>query len=459
MAKSATSILRQLVDAGTLSNLPAGLKTRGLRIKGDDSPIAPGEFREVDVPGGSIRDNISFMPYKEPSGTLYQLLGTIVDEARKYAAVPDMNIGEMSNQAPVGSTLAILERSMKVMSACQARLHASLRNEFKILAGVIKDFLPAAYDYEVNKDASRKKDFDDRIDVIPVSDPNATTMAQRIMQYQAALQLAQQAPQMYDLPQLHKQMLETLGIQNVDKIIPAGAEVMPEDPVSENMNIINMKPVKAFAYQDHEAHIRTHMAALQDPKILALVEQSPNAVAIQAALEAHLREHLSFQYRKEIEEQLGVELPPIGEPLPRDVEQRLAGLVAEAADKLLQKDIAEAQAEENRKKAEDPVVQMQQEELRLQAADIERKAKADQMRVDADMLKTQTTAETERRRISSQEKTAGAQIGAKIATEGLKAAVDSKETSSKEKIEGAKLGAKIAEDIVEAAENASKKED
>jgi len=459
MAKSATSILRQLVDAGTLSNLPAGLKTRGLRIKGDDSPIAPGEFRDVDVPGGSIRDNISFMPYKEPSGTLYQLLGTIVDEARKYAAVPDMNIGEMSNQAPVGSTLAILERSMKVMSACQARLHASLRNEFKILAGVIKDFLPAAYDYEVNKDASRKKDFDDRIDVIPVSDPNATTMAQRIMQYQAALQLAQQAPQMYDLPQLHKQMLETLGIQNVDKIIPAGAEVMPEDPVSENMNIINMKPVKAFAYQDHEAHIRTHMAALQDPKILALVEQSPNAVAIQAALEAHLREHLSFQYRKEIEEQLGVELPPIGEPLPRDVEQRLAGLVAEAADKLLQKDIAEAQAEENRKKAEDPVVQMQQEELRLQAADIERKAKADQMRVEADMLKTQTTAETERRRISSQEKTAGAQIGAKIATEGLKAAVDSKETSSKEKIEGAKLGAKIAEDIVEAAENASKKED
>ena len=398
------------------------------------------------------------MPYKEPSGTLYQLLGTIVEEARKYAAVPDVNIGEMSNQAPVGSTLAILERSMKVMSACQARLHASLRNEFKILAGVIKDFLPAAYDYEVNEDASRKKDFDDRIDVIPVSDPNATTMAQRIMQYQAALQLAQQAPQMYDLPQLHKQMLETLGIQNVDKIIPVGAEVMPEDPVSENMNAINMKPIKAFAYQDHEAHIRTHMAAIQDPKILALVQQSPNATVIQAALEAHLREHLSFQYRKEIEEQLGVELPPIGEALPRDVEQRLAGLVAAAAEKLLQKDIAEAQAEENRKKMEDPVVQMQQEELRLQAADIERKAKGDQMRAEADLLKTKTTAETERLRISSQEKTTGAQIGAKIATESMKAAVDDKETSSKEKIEGAKLGAKIAEDIVEAAGNASKKE-
>jgi hypothetical protein len=459
MAKSATSILRQLVDAGTLSNLPAGLKTRGLRIKGDDSPIAPGEFRDVDVPGGSIRDNISFMPYKEPSGTLYQLLGTIVDEARKYAAVPDMNIGEMSNQAPVGSTLAILERSMKVMSACQARLHASLRNEFKILAGVIKDFLPAVYDYEVNGDANRKKDFDDRIDVIPVSDPNATTMAQRIMQYQAALQLAQQAPQMYDLPQLHKQMLETLGIQNVDKIIPVGAEVVAEDPVSENMNIINMKPVKAFAYQDHEAHIRTHMAAIQDPKILALVQQSPNAAVIQAALEAHLREHLSFQYRSEIEEQLGVELPPIGEPLPRDVEQRLAGLVAAAAEKLLQKDIAEAQAEENRKRMEDPVVQMQQEELRLQAADIERKAKGDQMRAEADLLKTKTTAETERMRISSQEKTTGAQIGAKIATESMKAAVDDKETSSKEKIEGAKLGAKIAEDIVEAAGNASKRKD
>ena len=459
MAKSATSILRQLVDAGTLSNLPAGLKTRGLRIKGDDSPIAPGEFRDVDVPGGSIRDNISLMPYKEPSATLYNLLGTIVEEARKYAAVPDMNIGEMSNNAPVGSTLAILERQMKVMSACQARLHASLRNEFKILAKVIKDFLPAAYDYEVGKDANRKKDFDKRIDVIPVSDPNATTMAQRIMQYQAALQLAQQAPQMYDLPLLHKQMLETLGIQNVDKIIPAGAEAIPADPVSENMDIINMKPVKAFAYQDHEAHIRTHMAALQDPKILSIVEKSPNATVIQAALEAHLREHLAFQYRSEIEKQLGVELPPIGEPLPRDVEQRLAGLVADAADKLLQKDIAEAQAEENIKKQKDPVVQMQQEELRLQAADIERKAKADQMRVDADVLKTQTTAETERKRISSQEKTIGAQIGAKIATEGLKSAVSSKNISSKEKIEGAKLGAKIAEDIVEAADNGRKKED
>tara|TARA_R110001599_G_scaffold103673_3_gene263868 strand:- start:4612 stop:5709 length:1098 start_codon:yes stop_codon:yes gene_type:complete len=364
----------------------------------------------------------------------------------------------MSNNAPVGSTLAILERQMKVMSACQARLHASLRNEFKILAKVIKDFLPAAYDYEVGKDANRKKDFDKRIDVIPVSDPNATTMAQRIMQYQAALQLAQQAPQMYDLPLLHKQMLETLGIQNVDKLIPVGAEAIPADPVSENMDIINMKPVKAFAYQDHEAHIRTHMAALQDPKILALVEKSPNATVIQAALEAHLREHLAFQYRSEIEKQLGVELPPIGEPLPRDVEQRLAGLVADAADKLLQKDIAEAQAEENIKKQKDPVVQMQQEELRLQAADIERKAKADQMRVDADVLKTQTTAETERKRISSQEKTIGAQIGAKIATEGLKSAVSSKNISSKEKIEGAKLGAKIAEDIVEAADNGSKKE-
>ena len=449
MAKSATSILRQLVDAGTLSNLPAGLKTRGLRIKGDDSPINPGEFRDVDVPGGSIRDNITFMPYKEPSATLYQLLGNIVEEARKYAAVPDMNIGEMSNQAPVGSTLAILERSMKVMSACQARLHASLRNEFKILAGVIRDFLPAAYDYEMNKDANRKTDFDDRIDVIPVSDPNATTMAQRIMQYQAALQLAQQAPQMYDLPQLHKQMLETLGIPNVDKIIPVGVEVMPEDPVSENMNMINMKPVKAFAYQDHEAHIRTHMAAIQDPKILALVEQSPNANAIQAALESHLREHLSFQYRVEIEKQLGVALPPIGEPLPRDVEQRLAGLVAAAAEKLLQKDVAEAQAEENRQKQEDPVVQMQQEELRLQAADIERKAKADQMRVDADVLKTQTTAETERLRIASQEKQVGAQVGAKVATESMKTASDDNAVSSKERTEGAKLGVKVAEDVMD----------
>jgi len=449
MAKSATSILRQLVDAGTLSNLPAGLKTRGLRIKGDDSPIAPGEFRDVDVPGGSIRDNISFMPYKEPSGTLYQLLGNIVDEARRYAAVPDMNIADMSNQAPVGSTLAILERSLKVMSAAQARLHASLRTEFKILVGVIRDYLPEDYDYMVDKSHSRKKDFDDRIDVIPVSDPNATTMAQRIMQGQAALQLAQQAPQLYDLPALHRQMLETMGIQDVDKIIPTSDEVKPDDPVTENMNIINLKPVKAFDYQDHEAHIRVHLAAQQDPKIQELVGQSPNATVIQAALETHVREHLAFQYRQEIEKQLGAELPPVGEPLPRDVEKKLSSLVASAAEKLTQKDIAEQQQKEIQEKMQDPVVQMQQEELRIKAADVERKAKADQMRVEADLQKSQTTAETERRRIASQEKQTGAQIGAKIATESLRGAIEEKDISSKEKLEGAKIGVKIAEDLLD----------
>ena len=449
MAKSATSILRQLVDAGTLSNLPAGLKTRGLRIKGDDSPISPGEFRDVDVPGGSIRDNISFMPYKEPSGTLYQLLGNIVDEARRYAAVPDMNIADMSNQAPVGSTLAILERSLKVMSAAQARLHAALRTEFKILVHVIKDFLPDQYDYMVEGDHSRKKDFDERIDVIPVSDPNAPTMAQRIMQGQAALQLAQQAPQLYDLPALHRQMLETMGIQDVDKIIPTSNEVKPNDPVTENMNIINLKPVKAFSYQDHEAHIRVHLAALQDPKIQELVSQSPNTTAIEAALESHVREHLAFQYREEIEKQLGAELPPMGEPLPRDVEKKLSSLVASAAEKLLQKDISEQQQKEIQEKMQDPIVQMQQEELRIKAADVERKSRADQFRHEASLQKTHNTAETERMRIASQEKQTGAQIGAKIATESLKSVVEEKDISSKEKLEGAKIGVKIAEDLLD----------
>jgi hypothetical protein len=295
LAKSATSLLRQLVDAGTLSNLPGGLKSRGLRIKGDDTPIMPGEFRDVDVPGGAIRDNIAFLPYKEPSNVLYQLMGDIVEEGRRFASAADVKASDMNGEAPVGTTLAILERSMKVMSAVQARLHASMRVELRLLTGIVRDHGPEAYPYEEDGDPIVVEDFDNRIDIIPVSDPNAGTMAQRIMQYQAALQLAAQAPEMYDLPLLHRQMLEVLGIRDADEIVPTDKDMRPTDPVSENMNIINGKPVKAFIYQDHEAHIQTHMAMIQDPTIMEVMGKSPNAQKAQAALSAHVQEHLAFK--------------------------------------------------------------------------------------------------------------------------------------------------------------------
>ena len=446
LTKSATSILRQLVDAGTLSNLPAGLKSRGLRIKGDDSPIMPGEFRDVDVPGGAIRDNITFMPYKEPSGVLYQLLGNIVEEGRRFASLADMKISDMNNEAPVGTTLAIIERGMKVMSAVQARLHASMRKEFGILANLIKTFLPAEYAYETG--AVRAEDFDDRVDIIPVSDPNATTMAQRVMQYQAALQLAAQAPQMYDLPELHRQMLMTMGLQDVDKIVPDKDDVKPTDPVTENENIINGKPVKAFSYQDHKAHITVHMNALQDPKIMQLVSQSPQAGAIQAAAETHIREHLAFEYRNEIEQQMGVPLPPEGEPLPRDVEKELAMLLAQASTKLLQKGQAEAQQQQAMEQAQDPIVQQAQEELNIRRMEVERKAMADKLRADVEMDKAEMLDARERERIESYERITGAQIGATIASEGLEGEIEGVQLAEKEKLEGARLGVEIAKAVL-----------
>ena len=448
MAKSATSLLRQLVDAGTLANLPAGLKSRGLRIKGDDSPISPGEFRDVDVPGGAIRDNITFIPYKEPSQTLFNLMTLIVEEARKYASIPDMNMPDIGTEAPVGTTLAIMERSMKVVSACQARLHASLKNEFKILARVIKDYLPPAYDYDITENASRSNDFDDRIDVIPVSDPNATTMAQRITQYQAALQLAQQAPQMYDMPVLHRQMLETLGIKNPEKIIPASDEHKPEDPVSENMSLINLKPVQAFEYQDHQAHITVHMTAMQDPKIQQIVGQSGLAQAIQSSAEAHIREHLGFEYRKQIEKQLGVPLPPVGEPLPEDIEKELSSLVSKAAEKLLKKDIAEAQLQQQMQQAQDPVVQQQNRELDIKEAEVRRKAEGERMRIEADLAKTKMRDETERERIESQKEIAGANIGARIADKTIQAELKDKDIDTKAAEKGAAIGADIAKELI-----------
>ena len=429
LAKSATSILRQLIDAGTLSNLPAGLKARGLRIKGDDSPLMPGEFRDVDVPGGAIRDSITFIPYKEPSSVLYQLLGNIVEEGRRIGSVADVQVGNMNPQAPVGTTLALLERSMKVMSGVQARLHASLKKELRILAKCIHDFMPPEYAYEIEGNFSRTEDFDGRVDVIPVSDPNASTMAQRVTQYQAALQLAQQAPQLYDMGKLHRQMLEVLGIKDASDIIKLPDDIKPNDPVTENMAIMKQEPVKAFKYQDHEAHIAVHTAAAQDPKIQQIIGQSPFASAIQNALAAHITEHVAFQYRKEIEKQLGVEMPDEEKPLPQDVEEELSKLTAEAAAKVLQKGQAEMAQAEAMKKQQDPLTIIQQRELALKEAEFEHKKQLDIAKLQSEVQKTK-----------SNEKIQGAKLGIQVATEADKA-------EKKAIKDGVDIGLNLARDL------------
>lgn len=436
LAKSATSILRQLVDAGTLSNLPAGLKTRGLRIKGDDSPLTPGEFRDVDVPGGAIRDNIFPLPYKEPSSVLYQLLGNIVEESRRIGSVADLDVGDMTANAPVGTTLALLERSMKVMSGVQARMHASLRKELKLIARVIFDYMPPVYDYYMDGEFNRTRDFDGRIDVIPVSDPNAATMSQRVVQYQAALQLAQQAPQFYDMAKLHRQMLEVLDIQNPEEIVKLEEEVPNRDPVSENMAMMNQEAVKAFDYQDHESHIAVHMAAMEDPKLRQIIGQSPFASQIQAAFVAHITEHVAFQYRRQIEEQLGVPLPR-DENLPEDVERTLSPVVAKAAQKLLRKDQAEVAQQEAQKQAADPLTQIQQRELALKEAEFNHKKSIDIAKLEAETQLKQKTQLVEAERIASQERIEGARLGVKIAD-----TID--ERSKKETLEGVKIGLDIA---------------
>jgi hypothetical protein len=383
-AKSGTSILRQLVDAGTLANLPGGFKTRGLRVKGDDTPIAPGEFRDVDVPSGAMRDNIMPLPYKEPSQVLALLMDRIIEEGRRFANTADLNLSDMSANAPVGTTLAILERTLKVMSAVQARIHYSLKQELKLLKVIIADYTPDEYTYEpVEGSRLAKKSDYDNVDVIPVSDPNASTMAQKIVQYQAVLQLAQGAPQLYNLPLLHRQMLDVLGIKNASKLIPMDEDQKPTDPVSENQNVLMMKPVKAFAYQDHQAHITVHMSAMQDPKIMALLQNNPMAQALQSAMMAHINEHLGFQYRVEIEKQLGVELPPKadenGEDINMDpaVEAKLAPLLAQAATQLLQMNQQQAAQQQAMQQAQDPLLQLQQQEVQIKQADQERKAAKD----------------------------------------------------------------------------------
>ena len=435
-AKSATMLIRQLVDAGTLSNLPGGLKTRGLRIKGDDTPIAPGEFRDVDVPSGSIRDNILTLPYKEPSQVLYTLFNQIVSEGRAFASAGDMKVADMSAQAPVGTTLAILERTLKVMTAVQARLHFSMKQEFKLLKAIIADYTPEEYDYEPEDAGRRAKASDyNSVEVIPVSDPNAATMAQKIVQYQAVIQLAQSAPQLYNLPLLHRQMIEVLGIKNANKLVPIEDDQKPIDPVQENMNLLMGKPVKAFIEQDHEAHIQVHMAAMQDPKLQMMLQQNPMAQGIQAAAMAHLNEHLAFEYRKQIERNLGLPLPTEeqSENMPPEMAAQVAQLAAQAAQQLLMSNQAEMAQQQAQQQAQDPLVQMQQAELQLKAKDLELKekklavdaaAKADQVRVEEERIAAQkeiaamqvaATAAAARDKLSKQMQLEGTRIGVDIA--------------------------------------------
>lgn len=430
-AESATSILRQLVDAGTLSNLPGGYKTKGFRSKGDATPVGPGEWRDVDIGSGALKDNIMPLPYKEPSATLYNLMNTIVEEGRRFASAADMKISDMSANTPVGTTLAILERTLKVMSAVQARLHFAMKQEFKLLAGVIRDYTPDDYEYDVDGGKQAKGSDYDKVEVIPVSDPNAATMSQKVVQYQAVLQLAQGAPQLYDLPVLHRQMLDVLGIKNASKLVPLAEDQLPRDPITENMALINGKPVKAFQYQDHEAHIAVHTSAMQDPKIAALVGQSPMAQSIQAAAQAHIHEHLAFAYKAAIEQQLGVPLPTFDddESMPPDVEMQVSKMAAQAAGQLLQKHMAEAAAQQAAEAAQDPMVQLQQKELELR----EREIVVREKKLILDSAAAADKLEVDKEKIKSAEKIKGAELGVKIASDkaknysdGVKTAISTK---------------------------------
>lgn len=448
LSKSATSLLRQLVDAGTLANLPGGLKSRGLRIKGDDSPILPGEFRDVDVPGGSIKENIAFLPYKEPSGVLYQLLGDLVNEGRRFASAADMKASEMNGEAPVGTTLAILEREMKVLSAVQARVHAAMGKEIAILANLIEVYGPETYPYEIEGEHTIKADFDDRVDIIPVSDPNAGTMAQRIMQWQAVLQLAMQAPQLYDLPLLHRRMVEVLGVEQAAELIPTEADILPADPVSEFMLMIKGEPIRAFIYQDHEAHLQAHMAAMQNPQIMEMMQNNPQAEAVMAAGAAHLAEHLGFLYRRKIEEELGVPLPPPDQPLPEDIELRLSRLIAPAAAQLTGKAEQQKQAEENAAKQEDPIVQMAQKELEIKEQKIQGDNQKAMAKIQADLVEAQEKIQLARDEMQQKGQIEGAKIYAKITGDQLKAEGERDKLTSAEELKGYEMGLNVALELM-----------
>ena len=440
-AKSGTSLIRQLVDAGTLSNLPGGFKTRGLRVKGDDTPIAPGEFRDVDVPSGAMKDNIMPLPYKEPSQVLMALLGQIVEDGRRFANTADLQVADMGSAgAPVGTTLAILERTLKVMTAVQARIHYSMKQELRLLKDIIEENCPEDYSYEpeVGSRKAKKSDYA-LVNVIPVSDPNAATMSQKIVQYQAVLQLAQQAPQLYDMAQLHRQMLSVLGIKNAQKLVMLDEDKKPQDPVTENQNLLMSKPVKAFLYQDHEAHIQVHMAAAQDPKIMALMEKNPQAPAIQAALAAHVSEHIAYAYRKKIEQMMGTQLPfnhddeDEQEEIPREMEVRISQLAAQAAQQLLQQHQGEQQQQKNQQMQQDPLIQLQQQELQIKQQELQ--IKQQQQKIDAASKADQLNIE--RQRIASQERIAGMNAGIKVEDSKRKLAAE-------QQLEGTRIGVDIA---------------
>jgi hypothetical protein len=434
-AKSGTSILRQLVDAGTLSNLPGGLKSRGLRVKGDDTPITPGEFRDVDVPSGSIRDNILPLPYKEPSQVLAGLMDKIIEEGRRFASAADLQVSDMSAQAPVGTTLAILERTLKIMSAVQARIHFAMHEEFRLLKEIIRDFLPPTYDFEPEEGRPSVKQEDyDQVDVIPVSDPNAATMSQKVVQYQAVLQLAQTAPQLYDLPLLHRQMLEVLGIKNYQKLIPMEDDTRPRDPVTENMNILRGKPVKAFVYQDHQAHIMVHQMAMQDPKVQQALANNPNAQMMMAALQAHIAEHVGYEYKKQMEQVMGITIPDFEGPnedqeIPKDMELQISQAAVQASQQLLQQHQAEAQAMQAQQQMQDPIIQMQMQELQIKQAEVQRKIAKDQ----ADAAARMAQLEIEKQRINAQKEIAGANMAMKSIDEQRRGAKE-------EKMEGFRQG-------------------
>jgi hypothetical protein len=436
-AKSGTSIIRQLVDAGTLSNLPGGFKTRGLRVKGDDTPIAPGEFRDADVPSGTLKDNLMPLPYKEPSQVLYSLLGTIVEEGRRFASAGDMKIADMSANAPVGTTLAILERTLKVMSAVQSRIHYSMKQELKLLKEIIRDYTPKDYNYEPEEGSPKAKQSDyDLVEVIPVSDPNAATMAQKIVQYQAVLQLAQGAPQIYNLPVLHRQMLEVLGIRNAQKLIPLQEDHKPRDPISENMDAMQGKPLKAFITQDQDAHIMSHTNFLQDPMTAQVMGQNPMAQQITASLQAHIAEHYGFKYRQMIEQQLGAPLPYLKEDedeIPEEYEVQISRLVAQASTQLLQQNQAQAAQQQAQQQAQDPIIQMQMQELQIKAQEQQRKAAKDQMDAQLEMEKIAL----EREKMENTMDLEGHKLGAKMAKE--KDVAD-----RKEEYDGTKLGVDMA---------------
>jgi hypothetical protein len=438
-AKAGTSIIRQLVDAGTLSNLPGGLKSRGLRIKGDDTPIEPGEFKDVDVPSGSIKENIMPLPYKEPSQTLLALLNQITTEGRRLGAISDMNISDMSANAPVGTTLALLERTLKPMAAVQARVHYAMKLEFKMLKAIMAEEASTEYDYIPNRGevAARQDDYA-MVDVIPVSDPNSSTMAQRVVQYQAVLQMSQQAPQIYNLPQLHRQMIEVLGVKNADKLVPTEEDIKPTDPVSENMNALTGTPIKAFLNQDHEAHIAAHQAFMQDPMVAQTIGQNPQAQQIMAALHAHIAEHTGFRYRKQMEEKLGATLPPPNEALPEEIEVHLSKLISEGGKQLTQQHQQEAAQKQAQQQQQDPLVQMQQAELQVKQQEVQRKAQKDQADIQlkqaelqrktqkdqADVAIDQQQLEIERQELEIDAQKAGAKLAADRRTANTKLDLD-----------------------------------